>query len=25
VVNQNLFRRWEECLRVQGQHFQHLL
>jgi RNA polymerase-binding transcription factor DksA len=24
-VNQNLFRRCEECLRVEGQHFQHLL
>jgi hypothetical protein len=24
-VNQNLFRRCEECVRVEGQHFQHLL
>jgi hypothetical protein len=24
-VNQNLFRRCEECLRVEGQYFQHLL
>jgi hypothetical protein len=24
-VTQNLFRRCEECLRVEGQHFQHLL
>jgi hypothetical protein len=24
-VNQNLFRQYEECLRVEGQHFQHLL
>jgi hypothetical protein len=24
-VRQNLFRRCEECLRVQGQHFQHFL
>jgi hypothetical protein len=24
-VNQNLFRRCEECLRAEGQHFQHLL
>jgi hypothetical protein len=24
-VNQNLFRQCEECLRVQGQHFQPLL
>jgi hypothetical protein len=23
-VNQNLFRRYEECLRVEGHHFQHL-
>jgi hypothetical protein len=23
-VNQNLFRRCEECVRVEGQHFQHL-
>jgi hypothetical protein len=22
-VNQNLFRRCEECLRIEGQHFQH--
>jgi hypothetical protein len=22
-VNQNAFRRCEECLRVEGQHFQH--
>jgi DNA-binding SARP family transcriptional activator len=25
TVNQNLFRLCEECLRVEGQHFQHLL
>jgi hypothetical protein len=24
-VNQKIFRRCEECLRVDGQHFQHLL
>jgi hypothetical protein len=24
-VNQNFFHRCEECLRVEGQHFQHLL
>jgi hypothetical protein len=24
-VNQNLIRRCEECLRVERQHFQHLL
>jgi hypothetical protein len=24
-VNQNLFRRCKECLRVEGRHFQHLL
>jgi hypothetical protein len=24
-VNQNLFRQCEECLSVEGQHFQHLL
>jgi hypothetical protein len=24
-VNRNLFRRREEYLRVEGQHFQHLL
>jgi hypothetical protein len=24
-VNQNLFRRCEECLHVEGQHIQHLL
>jgi hypothetical protein len=24
-VTQNLFRRCEECLRAEGQHFQHLL
>jgi hypothetical protein len=24
-VDQNLFRRCEECLRVEGQNFQHLL
>jgi hypothetical protein len=24
-VNQNLFRRCEECLRVEGQHFQNFL
>jgi hypothetical protein len=24
-VNQNLFRRCKECLRVEGQHFLHLL
>jgi hypothetical protein len=24
-VNQNLSRQCEECLRVEGQHFQHLL
>jgi hypothetical protein len=24
-VNQNIFRRCEECLCVEGQHFQHLL
>jgi hypothetical protein len=24
-VNQNLFRRFEECLREEGQHFQRLL
>jgi hypothetical protein len=24
-VSQNLFRRCEECLRVEGQHYQHLL
>jgi hypothetical protein len=24
-VNQNLFRLCEECLHVEGQHFQHLL
>jgi hypothetical protein len=24
-VNQNPFRQYEECLRVEGQHFQHLL
>jgi hypothetical protein len=23
-VNQNLLRRCEECLHVEGQHFQHL-
>jgi hypothetical protein len=23
--NQNLFRRSEECLRVEGRHFQYLL
>jgi uncharacterized protein YfkK (UPF0435 family) len=25
MVNQNLFRRCEECLHVEGQHFQHCL
>jgi hypothetical protein len=25
MVNHNLFCRYEECLRVEGQHFQHLL
>jgi hypothetical protein len=25
MVNRNLFRWCEECLRVEGQHFQHLL
>jgi hypothetical protein len=24
-VNQNILRRYEECLRVEGQHFQHFL
>jgi RNA polymerase-binding transcription factor DksA len=24
-INENLFRWCEECLRVEGQHFQHLL
>jgi hypothetical protein len=24
-VVQNLFLRCEECLRVEGEHFQHLL
>jgi hypothetical protein len=24
-VNQNLFSQCEECLCVEGQHFQHLL
>jgi hypothetical protein len=24
-VSQNLFRRFQECLRVEGEHFQHLL
>jgi hypothetical protein len=24
-VNQNLLSRYEECLRLEGQHFQHLL
>jgi hypothetical protein len=24
-VNQNLFHLCDECLRVEGQHFQHLL
>jgi hypothetical protein len=24
-VNQNPFSQYEECLRVEGQHFQHLL
>jgi hypothetical protein len=24
-VNQNFFRWCKECLRVEGQHFQHLL
>jgi hypothetical protein len=24
-VNQNLFLQCEECLHVEGQHFQHLL
>jgi hypothetical protein len=24
-VNQNLFRQCEECVLVEGQHFQHLL
>jgi RNA polymerase-binding transcription factor DksA len=24
-VNQNLFRWCEECIRVEGQHFKHLL
>jgi hypothetical protein len=24
-VNQNFFRRCEECVRTEGQHFQHIL
>jgi hypothetical protein len=24
-INQNLFRRGEECVHVEGQHFQHIL
>jgi hypothetical protein len=24
-INQNFFRRCEECLRVEGQHFAHHL
>jgi hypothetical protein len=25
MVNQKFFRRYEECLLVEGQHFQHFL